>query len=721
VRTVKHWALKAWAGARRWMRARRLLLWSQALIALCVAAAVVGVYLTFLTGLRAAFSENLRALEDDERKVAALLPIVAPRLYSYATAVPIGQLRHELDLTAAANLADQDLSTLFVERCAAGTCREPQDHSRVNFAAAFGPATREAPNLPRYLYLVAVVNETWLTRPRAGGTAQPPDELRVLLPAGSSTRRVVLTPVSVAAERTARLASGPRPLSTVAVTRWDDAFAVIGPLPSVEGTITRLANGSGSVLTAQIPLELLDITSSETLIGSRLAMGWLHRPGPSALPVLTSAGDVASGTADPPERAELDDAFRSLNLHSSLAVLLMPRRAQTYQLSTAPAPGAGARSPLRAAFDRWALAILSRQVPHRPELRLNDSTISLSLPVDGRESGLGLAIELDQPIAPVFDGAWRLARNLGAALLIAIATLGLLFYFGVLRISRRIRALSGRTRAALKLPAGSLAGASDFGRDELGYLAASIARLLRENAAERASLESQLLANEQLLRQLHAQLERNDQLVAAMISHEVRSPLRSLRAASAGNAGALRQIGRVEHAIEAIREGADSVSRRALHALDVAKFVRTLVDTWARLEGRPVRYEGPQQGLFALASEEHLEDLLGHVVANAEDFRDPPASLVRIRVESRGRDVTVCVFNCGPPIEGPALSRVFDLGFSTRRDDVEHLGQGLFKARQTVLSMNGSIHARNVPDPVGVEIEIVLPSATPVPAAASGN
>jgi signal transduction histidine kinase len=719
---MKRAALKVSAGVRRWVRARRLLLWSQVLIALCVATAVVGVYVTFLTGLRAAFSDNLRALEDDERKVAALLPGIAPRLYSYATAVPIGHVRRELNLTATANLADPDLSTLFVERCATGACRDPQDHSRVAFAAAFGPAAGEVPSLPRYLYLVAVVHDTWLSRSGAGLSAQAPDELRVLLPAGSSTRRVVLTPASVNGERTLRLANGPRPLAAAAVTRWDDAYAVIGPLPSVQGTITRLANGSGSVLTAQIPLELLDITSPETLVGSRVAMGWLHRPGPTALPVLTSAGDVASGSADPPERVELDDAFRSTNLESaSLEVLLMPQRAQAYQLSIAPSPGAGVRSPLRPAFERWVLSILTRQTPHRPDLRLSTSTISLSLPVDGREPGLGLAIELDQPLAPVFDGAWRSARNLGAALLVAMGTLGLLYYFGVLRISRRIRALSGRTRSALKLPTGTLAGADEFGRDELGYLAASIARLLRENAAERASLESQLLANEQLLRQLHAQLERNDQLVAAMISHEVRSPLRSLRAASAGNPGALRQIGRVEHAIEAIREGADSVNHRALHALDVAKFVRTLVDTWSRLETRPVSYEGPPQGLFALASEEHLEDLLGHVVANAEDFRDPPTSLVRIRVEARGRDVTVCVANCGPPIDGPALSRVFDLGFSTRRDDVEHLGQGLFKARQTVLSMNGSIHARNVPDPVGVEIEIVLPPAAPVPAAASGN
>jgi signal transduction histidine kinase len=704
---------------RRWIGARRLLLWSQTLIALCVAAAVVGVYLTFLAGLRTLFAENLRALEDDERKVAALLPNIAPRLYSYATAVPIGHLRDEPDLAAGPNVTDPNVSALFIARCATGACRDPQDHSRVAFAAAFGPAASEAPNLPRYLYLIAVVNDTWLSLPRAGAS-QPPDELRVLLPAGSSTRRVVLTPAAISGARSLRLGHGPRSLAAAAVTRWDDEYAVVGPLPSVAGTITRHANGS--VLTAQIPLELLDITTPEAMVGSRLAMGWLHRPGPSALPVLTSAGDVASGSADPPERVELDDAFRSMNLESaSLEVLLMPQRALTYQLSNASLSGPENRSPLRAAFDRWVLSILARHAPHRPDLRLAASAVSLSVPVDGREPGLGLAIELNQPIAPVFDGAWRLARNLGAALLIAIATLGLLYYFGVLRISRRIRALSGRTRAALKLPAGSLAGADDFGRDELGYLAASIARLLRENAAERTSLESQLLANEQLLRQLHAQLERNDQLVAAMISHEVRSPLRSLRAASAGNPGALRQIGRVEHAIEAIREGADSVSRRTLRALDVAKFVRTLVDTWSQLEKRPVTYEGPQQGLFALASEEHLEDLLGHVVGNAEDFRDPSTSLVRIRVESRGRDVTVRVFNCGPPIDGPALSRVFDLGFSTRRDDVEHLGQGLFKARQTVLSMNGSIHARNVPDPPGVEIEIVLPSAASVPAAASGN
>jgi signal transduction histidine kinase len=719
VTTVKRAALKAGVGLRRWVRARRLLLWSQTLIALCVAAAVVGVYVTFLAGLRAAFSENLRALEDDERKVAALLPRVAPRLYAYATAVPIGRLSHELELAAGPNIEAPDLSALLVERCATGVCRDPQDHSRVAFAAGFGPGTGDVQNLPRYLYLVAVVNDAWLSHPRAG-SSQPPDELRVLLPAGSSTRRVVLRPAVASSDRTLRLSNGPRLLNAAAVTRWDDETAIIGPLPSVEGTITR--RGSGWVLTARIPLDLLDITTPDSLAGSRLAMGWLHRPGPSALPVLTSAGDVASGSADPPERLELDDAFRGLNLASaSLEVLLMPQRALSYQLSSAPAPALRPGSPLRATFDRWVLSILARQAPHRPDLRLTASAISLSVPVDGREPGLGLSIDLGQPIAPVFEGAWRLARNLGAALVVALATLGLLYYFGVLRISRRIRALSGRTRAALKLPSGALSGAEDFGRDELGYLAASIARLLRENAAERASLESQLLANEQLLRQLHAQLERNDQLVAAMISHEVRSPLRSLRAASAGNPGALRQIGRVEHAIEAIREGADSVSRRTLRALDVARFVRTLVDNWSQLERRPVRYEGPQQGLFALASEEHLEDLLGHVVGNAEDFRDPPNSLVRIRVEARGRDVTVCVFNCGAPIDGAALSRVFDLGFSTRRDDLEHLGQGLFKARQTVLSMNGSIHARNVPDPVGVEIEIVLPSAAPVPAAASGN
>lgn len=712
-------ALKAMATARRWTRARRLLLWSQTLIALCLAAAVVGVSMTFVTGLRAALSESVRSLGEDERKVAALLPSVAPRLYAYATAVPISQLSHDLDLAAGPDLADPSVARLLVERCATGACRDPQDRSRVAFGAGLGPVAETG---PRYLYLIAVVNENWLSRAKPAALAQGSDELRVLLPAGSSTRRLVLTAASAGSDRSTHLANSSRPLVAFAVTRWEDESSVIGPLPSVQGAVTRDARGVGSALMARIPLELLDITAPESLFGTRLAMGWLHHPGASALPVLTAAGDVASGSSDSPERAELDHAFRALGLKSAnLDVWLMPERVLTYRLTNGPATELRAGSAVRAAFDRWALSILKRRAPDRPGVRLTAASVSLSVPVDGREPGLGLAIELAQPTAPVLDSAWRQARNLGAALAIAVATLSLLYYFGVLRISRRIRALSAGTRAALKLPGGTLAGAGDFGSDELGYLAASIARLLRENAAERASLEAQLLANEQLLRQLHAQLERNDQLVAAMISHEVRSPLRSLRAASAGNPGALRQIGRVEHAIDAIREGADSVSHRTLRALDVAAFVRTLVDTWSRLEGRPVLYEGTARGLFALASEEHLEDLLGHVVGNAEDFRDPPNSLVRIRVASQGRDVAVRVFNSGPPIDGPALSRLFDLGFSTRRDDIEHLGQGLFKARQTVLSMNGSIHARNVPDPAGVEVEIVLPAAAPVPAAASGN
>jgi signal transduction histidine kinase len=110
------------------------------------------------------------------------------------------------------------------------------------------------------------------------------------------------------------------------------------------------------------------------------------------------------------------------------------------------------------------------------------------------------------------------------------------------------------------------------------------------------------------------------------------------------------------------------------------------------------------------ADEYPLEDVLAHLLRNAERHRVPGTPIV-LRLSVQGGQAELAVENQGPRIAPELLHRVFEYGVSGTQEAAAEgrRGQGLFVAKTYLAKMGGSIEARNRED--GVAFVIRLPLA----------
>jgi signal transduction histidine kinase len=118
-----------------------------------------------------------------------------------------------------------------------------------------------------------------------------------------------------------------------------------------------------------------------------------------------------------------------------------------------------------------------------------------------------------------------------------------------------------------------------------------------------------------------------------------------------------------------------------------------------------IAFSAPQTPCPVRSSFEALEGALDHLYSNAQDFRRA-GSHIEVRVGCNPPYGTVTVRNLGPQIPDHMLPLIFSYGVTTRGQDAQHLGQGLFRVNSLVARMNGSVRVQNVPD--GVEFTITL-------------
>jgi signal transduction histidine kinase len=315
---------------------------------------------------------------------------------------------------------------------------------------------------------------------------------------------------------------------------------------------------------------------------------------------------------------------------------------------------------------------------------------------------------IDRELAAVTSRvSWYLFAILGA---IALTWLAL-----ELRIIRRVTTLTARAAQVTK----KIAEQSEItaleiedikGRDELGSLSSSLQTLL-------ARVKEDVHRS-----QLRAQQERD---TWQAVGHEIMSPLQSLMVLhKAPNDPSARYIERMQQAIKVLYGSASpteafSAATPVLGLVELNQFLAVLCDSAVELGLAPIQFNKGSQKVMVRADEYWLEDVLGHLLANADRHRTPGTPIV-IGLSLVSNQVKVTVTNTGPPIPDELIEKIFEYGVSQRAAEHEFdaeatkaprenlRGQGLFVVRTYLSKMGASVNASNTADGVCFEIKFLV-------------
>lgn len=283
--------------------------------------------------------------------------------------------------------------------------------------------------------------------------------------------------------------------------------------------------------------------------------------------------------------------------------------------------------------------------------------------------------------------------------------LALLFAWFVIeaRIIRRIAILTKRAASVSKTVKGA-GGLDDFdlsdlrGVDELGVLASCLYDLLRR---VREDVEREAIRAEQEKEMWHA------------VGHEIMSPLQSLMALhGASDSQSSRYINRMQQAVR-ILYGSASPSEAfqstvlQVKAIDIEAFLANVAGNAPCVGIENVVFQGEGRPVMVRADDYSLEDVVTHVLRNAERYR-PGGSPITITLKASETAASIAIHNQGPNISEDLIGKIFEYGVSDQHDAAANgnRGQGLFVAKTYMAKMGGTIVAQNVAD--GVEIVLGL-------------
>ncbi|MCL2020844.1 MAG: sensor histidine kinase [Betaproteobacteria bacterium] len=287
--------------------------------------------------------------------------------------------------------------------------------------------------------------------------------------------------------------------------------------------------------------------------------------------------------------------------------------------------------------------------------------------------------------------ATRLAWFVGAIMAV-IVLVWLVIEIGMIR---RIARLTHRARQFSPRREGSEFMSFDFSdlesSDELGILAERLDWLLAR-VREDAGRERIRAAQEK--EQWHA------------VGHEIMSPLQSLLALHGNPEDPdYRYLARMQQAIRVLYGSA--TPSEAFQSSSVALGTLNLDDFFADIAGNAfhigvvdVRYVPRGIPVLARADEYALEDVIGHLLRNADRHRvsgTPITLSLGPEDEAEPGSVSMKVHNVGPPIAPEWLDKIFEYGFSgsTGQGDEGRRGQGLFVAKTYMAKMGGTIRVVN--------------------------
>jgi len=246
------------------------------------------------------------------------------------------------------------------------------------------------------------------------------------------------------------------------------------------------------------------------------------------------------------------------------------------------------------------------------------------------------------------------------------------------------------------------------GADELGVLATCLAELLQR-------------VDESMQRErLRAEREK-DQWMA--VGHEIMSPLQSLIALhGAPDDASRRYILRMQQAIRVLygsaspSEAFESTTLQ-LATLDLDAFLAEVAANAPHAGIVDVRYDGPGEPVVVRADEYPLEDVVTHVLQNAQRHRRA-GTPITLRLRADDARATVELHNEGDAIPPELIDKIFEYGVSGAHESeaatdahAPQRGQGLFVAKTYMAKMGGTVAAENTAS--GVTIVLTLPRVWP--------
>ena len=197
------------------------------------------------------------------------------------------------------------------------------------------------------------------------------------------------------------------------------------------------------------------------------------------------------------------------------------------------------------------------------------------------------------------------------------------------------------------------------------------------------------------------------------VGHEILSPLQSLMVLhpNADDAGH-RYVQRMQQAVKVLYGQASPSEALAAATVDVATLdldaFLAQVASNAHFAGiADVTYEAHGEPVQVRADEFALEDVVTHVLRNADRHRTPDTPIA-ITLSVAAKMATIAIHNEGPAIDPWLIDRIFEYGVSDA-GQAGHRGQGLFVVRTYLAKMGGTVRARN--DAGGVTFELALPRA----------
>ncbi len=332
------------------------------------------------------------------------------------------------------------------------------------------------------------------------------------------------------------------------------------------------------------------------------------------------------------------------------------------------------------------------------------------LPVDSYDAPVELTQEVATPLGNytlhLQGDARSVNKSLSAvatrlswfvlAMLLAIGLAWLVIEVGIIRritrLTRRSRQLSKTVKTTAGLDQFDLADLR--GGDELGLLANCLNDLLRrvKEDAEREQIRA-----EQEKDMWHA------------VGHEIMSPLQSLMVLhNSDDDPSLRYIHRMQQAVRILYGSASpseafQSSTLAVQTVEINGFLRNVAANSASVGLLGVQYTGGEAAVLVRAEEYALEDVVTHVLRNAERYR-VPGSAISLSLHSTERDATVTIHNTGPRIPADLIDQIFEYGVSGQAESGANgnRGQGLFVAKTYMAKMGGTISACNDGDGVSV-------------------
>jgi signal transduction histidine kinase len=313
---------------------------------------------------------------------------------------------------------------------------------------------------------------------------------------------------------------------------------------------------------------------------------------------------------------------------------------------------------------------------------------------------LGEARTVNRNVAEAAARLMWLVLAMLAAIMLAWFAIEVRIIRRITTLTKRAASVSSSVRAADDLARIDL---SDLrGSDELGVLARGLQDLVRR---VKEDVKREQIRADQEKDTWHA------------VGHEIMSPLQSLMVLHPDASDAShRYVSRMQQAIRVLYGSAspsEALQSTALQIqdIDINEF---LVQVAANAEGAGigrVSYAPLAQAMIVRADEYALEDVVTHVLRNAERYR-PAGTAIRVGLRGDATDAEVSIHNVGAPIASEMIDKIFEYGVSdaTRTDGSPQRGQGLFVAKTYLSKMGGTISARNVSD--GVEFLIRLPYAS---------